>query len=67
MPIAQQIVILIKTSQTIQTESGFVLKIMEVNLHPLCLKPGQFSLSVLHQDVQHLCTESMSCTLVFSQ
>lgn len=43
MPIAQQIVILNKTSQTIQTESFFVLKMVEVNLHPSCLKPGYFA------------------------
>lgn len=66
-PIAQQTVILSKTSQTIQTESGVVLKIMKVNPHPLCLKPGFFSLSVLRQDVQQLHIKSMSCIQVFSQ
>lgn len=50
MPIAQQIVILIQTSQAIQTESGFVQKMTEVNLHPLCLKQGYLNFSVLHQD-----------------
>lgn len=39
-PIAQRTVILNKTPQTIQIESVFVQKMTEVNLHPLCLKPG---------------------------